>query len=346
MGAYLDRATRQALRQNARYPMHTRTKMPEPPLPRASLAHAGPGRRPRVLAGLALLLPALLLTGCLGQSRQSTSSPTSDTLQVVASTNVYGSIAQAVGKDEVSVRSLITSSSQDPHSYEATAQDKLAVSRAALLIRNGGGYDDFLDKLSDGADPASVIDVAELSGLSEPGRKGHEINEHFWYSLPTVTKLAETIAGKLAAQRPEAAARFQQNAQAFTESIRGLEKELAGIKATQGGAPVAITEPVPLYLLEQAGLVNRTPEELSHAVEDGSDVPPLVLRNAIAQLSARQVRLLAYNRQTESVQTEQLKRAAQDAEVPVVDFAETLPQGQDYLEWMRDNVQRLAAALR
>ena len=36
---------------------------------------------------------------------------------------------------------------------------------------------------------------------------------------------------------------------------------------------MAITEPVPLYLVQDAGLVNATPEEFSEAAEEGTDPP-------------------------------------------------------------------------
>ena len=53
-------------------------------------------------------------------------------VDVVASTSVYGDIVSSIGGDKVRVSSIINRTSQDPHSYEATTQDKLAVSKAEL----------------------------------------------------------------------------------------------------------------------------------------------------------------------------------------------------------------------
>lgn len=58
------------------------------------------------------------------------------------------------------------------------------------------------------------------------------------------------------------------------------------------------------------------------------------------------VRLLAYNEQTEGPQTESVKRAAETAGVPVVNFTETLPEGKGYVQWMTDNVESITAALK
>ena len=88
---------------------------------------------------------------------------------------------------------------------------------------------------------------------------------------------------------------------------------------------MAVTEPVPLYLLEDAGLENETPAEYTAAIEEDADVPPAVLKTTVDLVASRGVRLLAYNDQTEGPQTAAVKKAAESAGVPVVNFSETLP---------------------
>ena len=321
--------------------------------------------RPAARAIVAALAGAtLLLTACAptsGNSESGSSASAGDGIvEVVASTSVYGDIVSSIGADKVRVTSIITRTSQDPHSYEATAQDRLAVSRAKLIIENGGGYDDFLTKLvSDtGADTGRVLSAAEISGLdpastpasagtsSEAGTPEHGgFNEHVWYNFEAMAKLADAIAGKLGTQDSDSAAVFTKNAETFKSSLKGLSKTEGDINAKHDGAPVAITEPMPLYLLQAAGLVNKTPEEFSAAIEEGTDVPVAVLKEATDQIAQKDVKLLAYNDQTEGPQTEALKKAAEAAGVPVVNFTETLPQGTNYLDWMDANVRNIAEAL-
>ena len=56
--------------------------------------------------------------------------------------------------------------------------------------------------------------------------------------------------------------------------------------------------------------------------------------------------MLAYNSQTASPETEEVRAAAEAAGVPVVEFTETLPDGSDYVSWMTDNIEALAAIAR
>ncbi len=108
---------------------------------------------------------------------------------------------------------------------------------------------------------------------------------------------------------------------------------------------MAITEPVPLYMTEASGLVNRTPAEFSEAIEEGDDVSPRILQETLALFSGKKVKALVCNEQTSGPQTEKAEAAAEAAGIPVVPVTETLPKGKDYLGWMTANVDALASAL-
>ena len=310
-----------------------------------------------MLAGLAGL--GLLLTACSPTAGSSRGTAGDGVIDVVASTSVYGDIVSSIGGDKVRVSSIINRTSQDPHSYEATTQDKLAVSKAELVVENGGGYDAFIDTLAadTGLEDSNIINAVEVSGLAtespaaaSPDAAGHThehtgLNEHVWYSLPAMSRLADAVADKLGTLEPGSAQTFRTNAAAFKDSLGGLETKLAAIKSSAGHAPVAVTEPVPLYLLEDAGLENETPAEYTAAIEEDADVPPAVLKTAVDLVASRGVKLLAYNTQTEGPQTAALKKAAESAGVPVVNFSETLPDGQSYVQWMTANVESIRKAL-
>ncbi len=277
-------------------------------------------------------------------------------IPVVTSTNVWGDIARQIGGDQVAVTPLIVDPAADPHSFEPNAQAQLALSKAALVVQNGGGYDDYMLTLTDAAGVSGpVITAVDLFGAGDAaGRSGSAespatdrtgFNEHVWYDFPTVTNVATRVANDLTTIRPEQSAFFQANLAAFTNKLAGLTTKLTAIKFAHGGAPVAITEPVPLYLTEAAGLVNKTPPEFSAAIEEGTDVPPTVLSDTLALFTGKQVVALVYNEQTSSPETEQLLAAAKDNAIPTVGVTETLPQGQDYLSWMDANIAALKAAL-
>ncbi len=285
-------------------------------------------------------------------------------IAVVASTDVYGQIVEEIGGDLVDVTSIVSSTNADPHSFEPSARDQLAVSHAPRIVENGGGYDSFVDSLieASGSD-AKVLTAVEFSSAWEGGaahddsdehaedeaEHEHEhiegFNEHVWYDVRAMSDLALGIASALEALDPENGDVYNANASAFTEEVERIEAQLAVIEAAHGGAGVFVTEPVPLHLVEAAGLVDLTPEAFSEAVEEGQDVPPATLLEALDLIGSGDVRVAIANTQTGGAETTRVVQEADARGVPVIEFSETLPQGQTYLSWMQANATALAGAL-
>jgi zinc/manganese transport system substrate-binding protein len=297
----------------------------------------------RVVLPVALVASSGLLTGC-GADDDADAAPGSGKVQVVASTDVYGDIVKRVGGDDVEVTAILTNPDQDPHSFEANAQTTLAISKADLIVENGHGYDDYMETLRDAHnESAPVLNAVEVSGKTAP--EGEELNEHVFYDLPSMQKVADALAAKLAAEDPDHASDYTTRATAFNHKLAALIARQEALQPSLVGTSIGITEPVPLYLTEALGLTNTTPAEFSEAVEEGDDVSARVLQETLDLYSTHQVAALVYNEQTSGPVTETVEDAAKAANVPVVGVTETLPAGKDYLTWMSDNINALASAL-
>jgi zinc/manganese transport system substrate-binding protein len=291
-------------------------------------------------------IPALALLPVLAGCAVSAGAAADGRIRIVTSTDVYGAVARAVAGPDADVESFLTNAAQDPHSYAATPRNQLAVARADVLIENGGGFDDFLDQLraASGRSGTSLLTAVRLT--PHPIAAGGDRNEHVWYDLPTVARLATELAAVLGARDPRHAHRYAERAARFDAGLAVLERREAALRRDFGGTGVAITEPLPGYLLRACGLVARTPEQFSAGVEDGTGVPPAVLHRALDQLADGSVRALVYNAQTSGPETRLALDAANRAGVATVPVTETLPPGTGYLAWMRSVLDHLARALR
>lgn len=311
----------------------------------------GTCRRAMFAGVMALGLAALSACGSsTGMSSSSTATSTVDGgVNVVASTDVWGDIASQIAGElsgkSVMITSIISDPSADPHSYEASTKNQLALSKAQLVIENGGGYDDFVATMLKTANnsSATVLNAVDISGKTAPA--GGDLNEHVWYDFPTVDKVAQQISDALGQKDPSNKATYEANEKAFTDKVQGLSKSADDIKSAHSGAPVAITEPVPVYMLDACGLVNKTPEEFSEAVENDTDVSASVLKQTTDLFDNKQVELLAYNEQTTGDSTTAVLNAASKNSIPVVPVTETLPSGKNYVSWMQSNLDALAKAL-
>ncbi len=289
----------------------------------------------------------LLLAACNGSpggsSRGAVSSSSGTKVGVVAGENFWGDIAQQIGGDHVTVKSIISDPDADPHEYESDAADAAALASAKLVIENGFGYDDFMSKLleaspADGREVVSVQKVLNITGASP--------NPHVWYDTARIPEVAKVIQQELSKADPANAKTYAANAQKFDDSLQPIEDTIAAIKSKYAGAKIAYTERVPGYLTDAAGLTLGTPKAFNEAVEQGEDPSPaanVAFQNAIKN---KTVKVLLYNGQVTDEETANIKKLANDAGVPVVGVTETIPKtDKDYQSWQLRQAKEILTAL-
>jgi zinc/manganese transport system substrate-binding protein len=292
----------------------------------------------KISVTLVASVAAAALVGC------STPAPASDdgVISVVASTNVYGDIAERVGGTLIEVTSIIDDPSQDPHSFEADARVQLSLSKADVVIENGGGYDPFMQQLLTEGSTATVLTASDYAGdSSEPG-----FNEHVWYQISAMRQLTDALAEALSDVAPEHARDFEDNAADLSADLEELHLKTVPLKEEFGGMAVAAIEPLPGYLLSSIAVSDVTPAVFSEAVEEGSEISPAALREMLGLIEDGGVAAVIANDQTAGAETDAVIAAAERAGLPVVTVSETLPTGLGYVDWMSANIDNLATALR
>jgi zinc/manganese transport system substrate-binding protein len=263
-------------------------------------------------------------------------------VNVVAAENFYGDIAAQLGGDRVHVTSIINDPESDPHLYESDARDAAGLADARVVIENGLGYDDFVDKLL-GATRGrrTVVKVADVLRVT-----GDDANPHLWYDVPRIPDVARAIVDALTGVDPGGADTYQRNLATFNASLRPLTTAIGEIKAKYPGAPVAYTERVPGYLLDAAGLAVKSPAGFASAIEEGNEPSAGDTAAMNALMTGRGVKVLLYNGQATSPVTKSVRDLAEKNRIPVVPVTETIPhKGEHYQDWQLGQVRALFDAL-
>lgn len=281
---------------------------------------------------LALSLAALTLTGCTEQARwQKGTGP----IKIVASTNVWGDIAYQIAGEEATVTALIDNVNQDPHSFEASARDQLAVQDADIVIMNGGGYDDFVEQMVEADDTPAILINAYVASGDDDTR-----NEHIWYSASQVKDVGNVIFSALETVDRNSTPTYESNLAEFEAQIKLIEIRTAEIANAFGGAKVFATEPLIHYLLEDTGMVDITPAEFSEAIEEERDVAPYAMVEAKAVI--KQAKFVVVNSSTSTAQINEILSSYPSAAYA---FGELLPQDPDTGEYYGDYFEMMASAL-
>ncbi len=287
----------------------------------------------RWLAAALALAGATVLPGCSETAQ-------SHAISVVASTDVWGSVARAVAGRHVAVKSILSGADIDPHSYQVSPADAAAIADAPLVVFNGGGYDRWVDDVL-----AGHPDAKRVNAFSFLENDGQPRNEHVFYDLGVAKSVATTIAERLAAIDAGNAADYRANAAAFGRDADSIAAAERAIATTYPHASVVATEPVAFYLMKASGLTNRTPPAFEAAIENETDPAPADMALVLDLVNRRQVSAVLVNPQTSTTAINGLRDAARRAGVPVTEVTETLTDGTDYLTWQRNTVNQLQAAL-
>jgi zinc/manganese transport system substrate-binding protein len=186
----------------------------------------------------------------------------------------------------------------------------------------------------------SVLTIADVLGVH-----GRDANPHLWYDVPALGRIAGAIAVALEHADPKHGSAYRAGLARFDASLSPLPREVAQIRKSFGGAPIAYTEPVPGYLTDAAGLKNLALASFTRAIEEGTEPPPQAVAAMNALMMRGRIKVLLYNSQAVSPITSRVRAAAARAHIPVVAVTETLPPHRTFQQWQLAQARQLAAAL-
>lgn len=289
------------------------------------------------------LLPALvvlsLLSACGSSPQPGTGNASA--IAVVAAENFYGDIVKQIGGDRVSVTSILTDPTVDPHEYESNVQNAVAVSNARFVIKNGGGYDSWMDRLLSASPNHDriVLTAYDTAPIKLPD------NVHVWYSLEDIRAIAHAIATSLKKLDSAHAETFNHNLQQFEQALTPVQQRIDAIRGRYAGTAVGLTETIFLYQANSLGLKVLTPFEFQKAVAEGNDPPASSVIEANDQIEQRMIKVLIYNAQTNTPITTNLLNVAKRQHIPIVAVTETMPSAKTYQQWMLDQLVSLQQGL-
>jgi ABC-type Zn uptake system ZnuABC Zn-binding protein ZnuA len=175
--------------------------------------------------GLAL---GLIVAACAGSTAPSEND--AGRLIVVTTTTVFADIVRNVGGGRVSVESIIPAG-VGPEDYEPKPDDARKLAVARLIVKNGVGLDDFLDRLLDAnSTRPPVLTLGDgISTISVNGRP----NPHFWLD-PTLVRdhYLPAIVAQLSVLDPAGTATYEANAAVYGGQITELDSTLQADVAT------------------------------------------------------------------------------------------------------------------
>ena len=163
-----------------------------------------------------------------------------DRLAVVASFSILGDMAAQIGGDRIALR-VIAGPDVDAHSFQPRPSDVAALRQGRLVLRNGLGFDAWIDRLVGAAGFGGPV-VTATEGITPRVMAGHAHDHggagrrqshgagargvpdpHAWQDLRLGQVLLRNIATGLVAADPAGEATYRRNADAYAARLAALD---------------------------------------------------------------------------------------------------------------------------
>jgi zinc transport system substrate-binding protein len=295
------------------------------------------------------LTGATLLIAIVGSGAATACGRTAGSPRLGVETSVYPLqfFTQQISGDNADVETL-TPPGFEPHDYEPTARDLVAIQRARLLILNGVGLEPWAQKVTRDLDPKRTQVAVVGEGLTTlySTEKGERVADpHVWLSPPLAEHVVNRIDMALEQVDPDHATAYASNALTLAGRLRDLDIDYTRGLARCASRDVTTSHAAFGYLaaaygLRQIPISGLTPE---------AEPSPKQLADIAALARTRHVRTVFF----ESLASPRLAQALATeigANTMVLDpiegkSREDLKAGNDYFTTMRQNLASLRAAL-
>lgn len=270
------------------------------------------------------------------------------TTSVVASFYPLEEAVSQVGGDLVTVENL-TPPGVEPHDLELAPDDIETIVTADVVVYLGGGFQPAVEDALAETEDAVLVDALDAVDTvpAPPGEaeEGLTVDPHVWLDPARFEKVVEEVAGALSEADPANEATYGSNAEAYVAGLATLDEEFrTGLSDCERTTIVTSHEAFG-YLADSYGLTEVAIAGLSPEAEPDAqqiaELLDLVEQQGVTTIFAEEL-----------VSPKVAETLADEAgiEVDVLDPLESLTDeqveaGEDYVSVMRENLDRLRAAL-
>lgn len=220
----------------------------------------------------------------------SLSTSAAEKLQVVTSFSILADMTQEVGGEHIQITNLVGPDA-DAHTYEPTPDDAKALLSAKLIIKNGLGFEPWLDRLVTSTETGAPVISASRGVIPRSlDEEGETVPDpHAWHNLANAELYVRNITKALETADPAHRADYERNSQAYLKKIYAL---LADAKVKLGALPpgnrrIVTSHDAFGYLGQAYGIEFIAPQGLSTEREpSAADVAALITQIRQAKVKA------------------------------------------------------------
>ena len=170
-----------------------------------------------------------------------------DKLQVVTSFSILDDITHQIGGEHIQISNMVGPDA-DAHTYEPTPDDAKALLKAKVIIKNGLGFEPWLDRLVTSTETKATVVTASKGVISHTMDEDGETipDPHAWHNLANAEIYVSNITKALVAADPANKTAYLRNSQAYLKQIHSLLDEAKACSAPCHRVTAASSPPMTL----------------------------------------------------------------------------------------------------
>ena len=187
------------------------------------------------------------LTSCSSEKNESKND--SGKISVVTTIFPYYDFTRSIAGDTADIK-LLLSPGSEPHSYEPSPSDIVAIENCEIVIYNGGESDEWVESVLDSIENKNMkvmrmMDYVDLlyeqsvdhdehehedgDGDEHEHEHGEEYDEHIWTSVKNAEKLTNAIYDELCVSDSANKAAYSSNRDSYLSKLQALDSEISDI---------------------------------------------------------------------------------------------------------------------
>lgn len=210
-----------------------------------------------------ILTTSVVFTGC----NDNDSFTDSNKLKIVTSIFPYYDFAKNIAGDKAEIK-LLLSPGSEPHDYEPTPSDIVAIEKCDIFIYNGGESDKWVDSVLETLEntDVTVLKMMDCVPLIESDSHHHDeahsddcdFDEHIWTSIRNSQVLCEKIKSAMMKQDTTNAEFYKSNAENYISQLQLLDNDMIEIAENKKRDTIVFGDRFPmLYFFNDYGLNHK-----------------------------------------------------------------------------------------
>ncbi|ABX13551.1 metal ABC transporter substrate-binding protein [Nitrosopumilus maritimus] len=266
-------------------------------------------------------------------------------LQVISSFDPLHEFVQNIGQDKVDAI-LLVPVGVEPHDWEPTIKDVQKMQISDMIIINGIGFEDWVDKLDENNYQGNIVDTSngilvkeyeEDEHMDEPNRETGD--PHIWLN-PVFAKIqVQNIADEFSKHDPENQQYYQSNAESYIQELTLLDLQIRNDLSNCNSDFIAFHDAFS-YFADEYDLHQHT---ILSSTDPHGEATAKTLENVISTAKEHNIKII-FSEETVDTRTSETIAHEIGGQVLVLSPLEIASEG-TYISKMKQNLENLQEAL-